>query len=128
LSSEIIPKKILVVDDEEDIAVHLSNILKGANYEVIYTTKGRDALELVKSFKPNLIILDILIPDMEGSEVASILTQDPATADITIIFLTGVIITKKEESWINKTGKHYLMAKPTTTKELLDKVKEVLSR
>lgn len=123
-----LPKKILVVDDEEEIVVRLRNILKRANYDVISTTKGREVLELAKNHQPDLIILDILMPDMEGSEVASVLAQDPSTANIPILFLTGVIITKEEESLLGrKAGKHYLMAKPTTAKELLDMVREVLS-
>lgn len=118
-------KRILVVDDEEDIVSCLSNILERAGYEVKSTTEGAKSLELAESFKPDLILLDILIPDMEGSEIASKLSEKPATANIPIIFLTA-LISKKEELSVKKTGKHYVIAKPTTEKELLGTISKVL--
>ena len=126
--AEALPKKILVVDDEEEILTHLGNILKRANYEVVSTTKGKEVFNLAKDSQPDLIILDILLPDLQGDEVAALLLQEPSTADIPIIFLTGVLITKKEEDLARKTGKHYLMAKPATEKEILDMVSAVFSR
>ena len=119
------PKKILVVDDEQETLSHISNILERANYEVIATTKGKQALELANGLKPDLIILDVVLPDMEGSEVAAALSENPSTDCIPIIFLTG-IITKKEESLVKKAGRHYVMAKPTTGRELLEMIGNVL--
>jgi len=124
---EAFSKKILVVDDEKDVVEILSKVLKRANYEVASTTKGREVLELAKKFKPDLIILDIFMPDMEGSDVAASLLESPVTVNIPVIFLTGAVITKEEEPQLRKTGKHYLMAKPVTERELLDRVREVLS-
>ena len=118
-------QKILVVDDEVETLTHISNILKHANYEVISAAWGKQALELARSRGPDLIILDVMLPDMEGSEVAAALSGDPSTARIPIIFLTG-IITKQEESLVKRTGRHYVMAKPTTGRELLEMVKKVL--
>jgi len=125
LMADSSPKKILVVEDEQETLIHLSNILKRSNYEVISTTKGSEAVGLAKSSNPDLVILDIVMPDMSGSEVAATLLEDPATASIPIIYLTG-ILTKEEELSIKKTGRHYIMAKPTTGKEILEKVKQVL--
>lgn len=120
------PKKILAVEDEPETLAHLSNILKRSGYEVISTTKGSEAVGLAKSSGPDLVILDIVMPDMSGSEVAAALSEDPATAGIPIIYLTG-ILTKKEELWIKKTGRHFIMAKPTTGREILEKVEQVLA-
>ena len=119
------PKKILVVDDEQETLTHISSILKRAGYEVASASQGKKALELARSFKPGLIVLDVVLPDMEGSEVAAVLSQDPSTDRIPIIFLTG-IITKQEESLVEKTGRHYIMAKPTTGRELLEMVSKIL--
>lgn len=122
----ILPKKILVVDDEEEVLTPLSNILKRAKYEVISTTKGKEAIELAKSSHPDLIILDIVLPDIDGGEVSATLSEDPATANIPIVYLTG-ILTKSEESLAGeRTGKHYLIAKPITGRELLAIVKKAL--
>jgi len=120
-------KKILVVDDEEEVLTHLSNILKRANYEVTATTKGKEATELAMKLRPDLIILDIVMPDMGGSEVSSILAANPSTANIPIIFLTGILTKQEEEAIGSKTGKHYVIAKPITGKELLEIVGKVLS-
>ena len=119
------PKKILVVEDEQETLTHLSNILKRSNYEVISTTRGSEAVGLAKHYQPDLIILDIVIPDMSGSEVAATLLEDSTTTSIPIIYLTG-ILTKEEELRIKKTGRYYIVAKPITEKEILEKVKQVL--
>jgi putative two-component system response regulator len=120
-------KKILVVDDEEETLTHISNILKRSNYEVVSTTKGKEALKLAANLLPDLVILDIVLPDMGGSEVASALVGNPATAEIPIIFLTGILTKQEEESVGGKTGKRYVMAKPATAEELLETVRKALS-
>lgn len=119
-------KKILVVDDEEEILIPVTNILRRANYEVIATTKGKQAVELAINQRPDLIILDIVLPDMGGSEIVVALYNNPSTANIPIILLTGILTKQEEEFLGEKTGKHYIMAKPITGKELLGKVREVL--
>ena len=120
-------KKILVVDDEEETLSHISNILRRSNYEVISTTRGKEALKLAADLLPDLMILDIVLPDMGGSEVASALVGNPATAEIPIIFLTGILTKQEEESVGSKTGKRYVMAKPATAEELLEMVRKALS-
>ena len=124
------PKKILVVDDEEDALVPLSNILRRAQYAVITTTKGEEAIALSKQKLPDLIILDILLPDIDGGSVAEILSQEPSTAGIPIIFLTGIL--SKEEELLSKqeggrkSGKHYMLAKPVTKEDLLQVIQKIL--
>jgi DNA-binding response OmpR family regulator len=119
-------KKILVVDDEEETLVFLGNILKRQNYEVITTTKGRDAIKLAKRLEPNLIILDVVLPDMIGGEVAKRLEEELATKEIPIVFLTG-LFTKEEEFPGKKTGRRYIIAKPVTEEELLNVIQKAIS-
>ena len=118
-------KKILLVDDEEDVLFALGNILRRHNYEVVATTLGREAIELAKTTAPDLIILDVLLPDKDGAEVAFALEQDTLTKNIPIVFLTG-ILTKAEEVPGKKTGTHYTIAKPIIADELLDIIAKVL--
>lgn len=118
-------KKILLVDDEEKVVEYLANILRRAHYTVISATRGREAIDLARQQSPHLIILDIVLPDIDGSDVASELAQNPATAAIPILFLTGVL-KKEEESFVEKTGKHYVIAKPVAAGELLKMVNKVL--
>lgn len=122
------PKKILVVDDEEEVLTFVGNILKRANYGVISTTRGKEAVELAKNQLPDMIILDIKMPDMRGSEVAVLLSENSSTANIPIVFLTGILDKKKEESLEKIPDKpHYVMIKPTTGEELLEAINKVLS-
>ncbi len=124
--SGMITQKILVVDDDQVTVTYVCNILRRAKYEVISATEGKKAVELAVNFQPNLIILDIVMPDMEGSEIADILSSHHLTSNIPIIFLTG-ILTKDEEKRIVKNGNYYVMAKPTTGRDLLIMVNKVLS-
>ena len=118
-------KKILIVDDEEEALFHLINILRRANYKVISATGGEQAVELARKMHPDLIILDIVMPDLDGGDVATILSENPSTAGIPIIFLTG-ILTKEEELLGKTSGKRYVIAKPAMPEDLLDMVNKVI--
>ncbi|MFH1578473.1 MAG: response regulator [Candidatus Omnitrophota bacterium] len=120
-------KKILVADDEMEALASLSNILKRANYEVISTSKGKEVVGLAMRLKPDLIILDIVMPDMGGSEIAGTLVGNNTTTNIPIIFLTGILSRQEEESVESRTGRHYVLAKPATPEELLEMVSKALS-
>lgn len=123
--ADITSKKILVVDDEKDIQIYLGNILKRNNYNVIVAADGRNGLALAKKELPDLIILDIVLPDIEGGDVASKLSEDPDTMNIPIIFLTA-LMRKQEEEEIMKTGKRYILAKPAMKEEILNLISKVL--
>ena len=124
----VYPKKILIVDDEEDTLISLGNILRRANYIVSTTTNGEEAIKLAKANHPDLVILDIVLPGLDGGSVADILSNDPATANTPILFLTG-ILSKEEElqgrkEGGKKSGKHYMMAKPVSAED----IREILSK
>ncbi len=119
-------KKILVVDDESATLIYLCRILERENYQVISTTKGREAVELAATQKPDLMILDIIMPDIDGGEVASLISSNPNTARVPIVFLTG-ILTKDEEPFAGTTGRRHILAKPVTREKLLEMINKVLS-
>jgi len=123
---EISKKSILIVDDEETTLSYLCHILERENYKVFSTTKGKEVLDLALNNKPDVIVLDIILPDMDGGEVASLLSKNSATSNIPVIFLTG-ILTKTEEGFAGKTGKRYVLAKPITKEKLLEMIQKVLS-
>lgn len=124
-------KKILIVDDERDVLVYLGNILRRERFEVITAASGQEAIELARKLCPDLIVLDMLIPDISGAGVATILSEGEATASIPILFLTGMI-DKQEETLIKKqaagtiSGSHVVMAKPVNKKELLTTIRKIL--
>jgi CheY-like chemotaxis protein len=120
-------KKILVVDDEEEALSFVSNILRRAQYEVISTTKGNEAVQLARAHTPEAIVLDVVMPDLLGGEVSKILSQDPSTKNIPIIFLSGLNTKEDEEIMRSKAGNHRVLAKPTSAEELLEAVNEIFS-
>ena len=120
-------KRILVVDDEEVMRSFLYDILSDAGYNVRVASTGGEALELVQKLQPDLIILDIMLPDIGGSDVASRLKGNPTTANIPVIFLSG-IITKQEEGFVGEeTSKQQILAKPIERKDLLEMIRKVFS-
>lgn len=84
------PKTILIVDDFVEYTNMLSSSLKTAGYEVLVANDGGASIRMAKEKKPDLIILDIMMPDVGGTEVRVELMKDPETKPIPIIFLTGL--------------------------------------
>jgi CRP-like cAMP-binding protein/DNA-binding NarL/FixJ family response regulator len=82
-------RKILVIDDNAEMCINISAILKLANYEVTTAANGRLGIELAQQNNPNLILCDVVMPDLDGYGVLHILNKDPSTANIPFIFLTA---------------------------------------
>src|SRR3972149_8935221 len=83
--------KILVVDDEPDLTDIINTFLEGAGYQVQTENSSVKALEKARSLKPDLILLDISMPVMDGYQLCSELKKDKSTADIPVVFLTGKV-------------------------------------
>jgi DNA-binding response OmpR family regulator len=119
-------KKILVVDDEKDVLLTLEKRLTAEGYSVITTTKSTNAIALAKSQHPDIIILDIVMPGMDGGEVAAKLREHPLTSSIPVIFLTA-LLSKTEEYQENRMiGSNITFAKPFDTEELLARINGLL--
>jgi len=114
---------ILIVDDTVSNLDILSELLK--EYDLIESTNGAEALEIVNDEKVDLILLDIMMPEMDGHEVCQVLKGNPKTADIPIIFITAKTDEESIEKAYNVGGSDYI-AKPFKTKELLARVKREL--
>jgi CheY-like chemotaxis protein len=118
-------KKLLVVDDEPTIVRMLESRLKADGYEVFTAHSGEEGLEQCKLAKPDAVILDIMMPDMDGSVVAAHMQEDPNLNKIPIVFLTAVV--KPQEIPKNrKIGGHYFLSKSFKITELLDILKKIL--
>lgn len=120
-------KKILVVDDEPDILESVKMRLEANGYEVATARSGSEGIKKAQAELPDLIVLDILMPDIDGGIVAEELKNKPATKDIPIIFLTCIV---KEEEAQNRSsiGGNVFVAKPFKPEELLDKIRGILDR
>lgn len=119
-------KKILIVDDEADVLKVLNKRLTAAGYNVIQASSGREAIISAKKEQPQLIILDILMPEMDGGDVANRLKNDPATKNIPVIFLTCLVRKEEEKNVEDIAAGRYFVAKPFNADELLAEIKEHL--
>jgi CheY-like chemotaxis protein len=84
------PKKILVVDDEPDVVTYLTTLLEDAGYETISARDGEEGMEAVRSAPPDLITLDITMPEKSGVRMFTELKQDEALRTIPVIVVTGI--------------------------------------
>lgn len=120
-------KKILIVDDEKDALEILDKKLRQNNYAVISAFNGQDAINLCKLNRPDLILLDIAMPDIDGYTVAATLRQDTLLKNIPIIFMTGKELEHRGiEKRISELGAYDYLTKPFSFQEVLAKIKEVI--
>ena len=119
--------KILVVDDEQDILELLTFNLEKTGYEVVTARDGPQAIELAYTCKPALILLDLMLPEIDGFAVCELLRQTPDTASIPIIILTAW---KDEQSRLLglELGAEDYITKPFSPAELVLRVGKVLRR
>jgi DNA-binding response OmpR family regulator len=117
--------KILVIDDEPEITDIVKAFLSNAGYEVMVENSPVNALEKAKKFKPNLILLDIMMPFMDGYEVCASLKKDPESADIPVLFLTGKDASD-DGGRVFESGGDLFVKKPFSCERLLQMVKMVL--
>jgi len=119
--------KILIVDDEKDIIELVKYHLEKAGYKVIFTGSGGDALDLAAKQNPALIILDIMLPGLDGFEICRILKRNEITKKIPVIMLTAKTAENDMITGL-KTGADDYLTKPFSPKVLLARVETVLRR
>ncbi len=119
-------KRILVVDDEPDILLLVKKILETAGYYVDTASTGHEALEKVRKVSPNLIILDLMLPGLDGYQICGILRHDRVSMKIPILILTARSQPKDFELGM-KVGASAYMTKPFEPPALLMKIEELLN-
>ncbi|MGA9394248.1 MAG: response regulator [Azonexus sp.] len=118
--------RILIVDDEPNIVISLEFLMKKEGFEVAVAGDGDEALAKVASFNPDLLLLDVMMPQKSGFEVCEALRADPARAALKIVMLTA----KGRDTEVAKglaLGADAYITKPFSTKDLVLKVKEMLA-
>jgi two-component system, OmpR family, alkaline phosphatase synthesis response regulator PhoP len=123
-------KKILLIDDDPDFVEAVKVIVENGGYDVKIAYDGKEGLEAVAAEKPDLIVLDVMMPVMNGHEACAKLKADPATAKIPIILLTAVAdrvttSTYTHRDMLESEAEDY-MPKPVEPKELLNLIKNWL--
>jgi two-component system, OmpR family, alkaline phosphatase synthesis response regulator PhoP len=118
------PKKILAVDDERHIVRLVQVNLERAGYEVVTAFDGKDALEKVASEQPDLVVLDVMMPYMDGFEVLQNLRKNPSTRELPVIMLTA----KAQDADVFRgwqSGVDCYLTKPFNPMELISFVKRI---
>lgn len=119
-------KKILIVDDEPNIIMSLEYTFKKNNYEVFIARDGKEALEIIKTSLPDIVILDIMMPMVDGYATLEQIKKQDDLKHIKVMFLSA----KNKESDIEKglaLGANAYMTKPFSIKKIVDQVNELLT-
>jgi two-component system alkaline phosphatase synthesis response regulator PhoP len=120
-------KKVLIIDDEEFFCRALKkNLQLKTNFHVLTANNGDDGIRLAQSQKPSIILLDIMMPKMDGTDVAEALLADPATKHTPIIFVTAIINEDDIKDNDGVVGGRTFIAKPVKTEDLIKKINAAL--
>jgi len=116
-------KTILIIDDEDDFCHFVKlNLEQTGNFEVLTANSGQDGIDLANRYLPDLILLDIIMPTMTGTQVAESLRSNKATKDIPIIFVTAIVKRGEVGARDYQFGGNYFVFKPVKLDELLTEI------
>jgi len=118
--------RILIVDDEPNIVLALELLMKREGYEIRTVGDGERAVEAAETFRPDLILLDVMMPRMDGFEVCQRIRADASLKDISIVMLTAKGREVEKEKGL-ALGADLYITKPFSTREVVHKVKEMLA-
>jgi DNA-binding response OmpR family regulator len=121
------PATILVIDDQRDLAELIRRILEREGFEVIIANSGRDGLQVAQEHRPDLVVLDLTMPDLDGLEVCRALRSDPRRRDMPIIVLSARSSAGDRVRGLKLGADDYLV-KPFASAELVARVQAVLRR
>jgi two-component system, OmpR family, alkaline phosphatase synthesis response regulator PhoP len=119
--------RILIADDEENIVISLEFLMKREGFEVLIAQDGEQAVEMIRTEKPDLVLLDIMMPKKSGFEVCQEVRSDPSLESVRILMLTA----KGRETEVAKglaLGADCYVTKPFSTKELVERVRGMLAK
>jgi two-component system alkaline phosphatase synthesis response regulator PhoP len=118
-------KRIVMIDDEENFCKLVKkNIEKTGEFEVHIATDGNSGITLVKEIKPDLILLDLMMPEMDGSDVISAIREDAGIKDTPVVFLTAMAKENESSPDAGFTMGYSLLAKTVTVGELMACIKK----
>jgi DNA-binding response OmpR family regulator len=122
-------KRILLVDDEAAVTRTLQLYLESTgDYEVRAENRGQDAVRAAREFKPDLVLLDVIMPDVDGSEVAGELHDDPNLKAVPIVFLTALVSRKEVGAKGRDIGGYPFLAKPLDPERVIECIETHLKR
>ncbi len=117
-------RRLLIVDDEPDLADMIKFRLESNGYEILLANDGQQALEVARKERPDLIILDLMLPKMDGYKVCGLLKKDARYANIPIIIFTAKA-QEEDKKLSQEVGANAYLSKPFEPKILLEKIREL---
>jgi len=118
-------KNILIIDDDEDFCKLVKkNVEQTGEFVVYVAINGEDGVKLARGIKPDMILLDIVMPEMDGTDVASQIRNDTDIKDIPIVFLTAMVREEEADSQTSLIRGYSLLAKTVTVGELITCIKK----
>ncbi len=117
--------RVMVVDDSPTDVEHLRQILQRAGYQVLQATSGQDAIDMIRLERPDCVVMDVVMPGINGFQATRTLSRDPQTASIPIV----VVSSKNQETdrlWALRQGAKEYVVKPVKERELIAKINSVL--
>lgn len=117
---------ILVVDDEPNTRAFLRLTLEMSGYEIHEAVDGVDALEKIEALEPDLVLLDVMMPRMDGLEVCRRVRQNPKTTDLPIVIVSAKTSVEATRQGLDAGASRYL-TKPVTRDNLLETIREILN-
>jgi DNA-binding response OmpR family regulator len=119
-------KKIMVVDDEESLLELVKAILEQENFELVTAIDGKECLEKLKTIKPDLILLDMMMPGMSGREVCERIRKDPKTKSLKVAFLTVAKFSETGKDVLKNMKVLDYITKPFDNQDLVKRVKKMV--
>ncbi len=120
-------KKILIVEDEESLLKLESILLTSKGYDVRGVTNGKEALDAIAEEKPDLVLLDIMLPEIDGFEVCQTIKEDPETKDIPVIMLTAKK-SREDMARGEKVGADWYITKPFKSVMVIETIQRFLTK
>ena len=128
MAKKRVKKRVMVVDDEENVCQLLEAVLEEENYDVVTATDGKECLAKLKKIKPDLILLDMMMPGMSGREVCEKIRADPKTKNLKVIFVTVARFSELGKNALSKLKVIDYVSKPFDNADLVKRVKNALGK
>lgn len=125
--SEETKKKVLIAEDEQTLLKTIEFTLKDKGYETIVATDGEEAFDLIKKHKPDVVLLDILMPRKSGLDVLKEMKADSELSDIVVLLLTNLSDEESISQGVTLGARGYFIKSDMTLEEVAEKVEEVVN-
>ena len=119
-------KKVLVVDDNANNLMLEKDLLEVAGFEVLEAENAADGIAIARKEKPDIILMDVRLPDMRGTEAARILRQDKATREIPIVFVTAAVMAEGIEE-VKDIPNSRFIGKPINTRTFVQEISQLIT-